>query len=208
MTFDISGHREIYNGTNTVDFFYITAFCRGDDCHRPIGIMATAKVAQHIIFAAYNNRAELTDCFNLVEVWPEPPTPTCPEFVPAEAETIFLEAEDSRLRKKWNSAAMAYRLALEAALKSISLGDTEKDAAYQKKTLFGKIDFLADNNLITGAIKDWSHAVRDAGNSGAHEAGKVGGPEVEDQANFTRMALVYLFEMPERVRMLRAQKTE
>jgi Domain of unknown function (DUF4145) len=52
------------------------------------------------------------------------------------------------------------------------------------------------------------HYIRLLGNEAAHDEKEPEQQEIDDLANLTRMTLVYLFEMPERVRRLREKGNE
>lgn len=205
MTFDVTGFRadeseESFFGEYP-GIFGITAFCRNPKCCLPVAVIAIAKIDVESAKEKLSSADGVTHFFQIRDVWPEPPKPSCPEYVPAEVERAFLEAEDCRLRKNWGSAAMSYRRALERAVNAIHPeGGTNSLAKTLKE--------LEREQRITPDIASWADEIRIIGNGVAHDAKDPGEAEVEDQANFTRMALVYLFEMPERVRLLRGKKTE
>lgn len=143
-----------------------------------------------------NANHDVTRLFNGHIIYPPRPTPKSPQYVSANVERIFLEAEDNRMRKKFESAGMAYRKALDVATKEIMPSNRDMLAARLRK--------MQEEGRLTSEIADWAASVKQLGNDATHEPDAPTEDEVSDLANLTQMALVYLFEMPERVRQLRA----
>ena len=96
-----------------------------------------------------------------------------------------------------------YRKALERAVKTIHGFETALEE--KQATLASVVKKLSEENKLTTAIADWAKHIRLLGNDGAHEKEPPTQDDIEALANLTRMALIYLFEMPERVAKLRGK---
>lgn len=178
---------------------YLTGFCRG--CRHPIGIRISPKNVNNKIRFTLERGGDITEESNITQIWPEVKKPKAPDFVPDNVASAFLEAERCRLRGDFGSAAMSYRKALERSVNKIH---PNGGANALVKTLHE----LATEGRITTDIADWAKEIRILGNAGAHEEEDPTQEEVADQANLTAMALAYLFEMPERVRLMRERRAE
>lgn len=207
MTFDVAGTHQCGVSRSGAPILSVVCFCRS--CG--IGVATLAKVnnaALHMKGANLETLIHLNTVldgvFDFVEIWPSRPKPECPEFVPPDVERAFLQAEDNRIRNHNATAAMAYRRALERAVKNLS--DFETTEAERKANLAKVIKRLADANRLTPEISNWASEIKELGNDGAHDIEEPTDAEVASQAALTRMALIYLFEMPERVRRLREER--
>lgn len=97
---------------------------------------------------------------------------------------------------------MTYRRALEMATK-----DKARDLP-ERKILAQRIELLAKENRLTPALADWANHIKDLGNEAAHEEDEPTEPDINALASLTRMTLIYLYEMPERVRRMREEAQE
>lgn len=135
--------------------------------------------------------------FDTVRIIPAPEAPKAPDHVPAAVARVFVQARDSQRRQQFDTAAMAYRKALDVALK---LYEPEIGGMMNQR-----INALADKHALTPALKDWAHHVRLIGNEGAHEPEEPTKQDVDDLEAFTESVLEYLFTLPERIRIRRAR---
>ena len=98
------------------------------------------------------------------------------------------------------SCAM-FRRALQGSL--VILG------ANPKLSLIGQIDSL---HSLPDDIKDWAHQIRIFGNWGAHpdkdNLKDIKAEDVEEVYDFTSKFFIYVFIMPERVKLSRAKREE
>ena len=136
------------------------------------------------------------------QLWPEAPKPNVPDYLPADVESMMLEAEEVRLGKNFRSARATYRTVLDIATKELCPTRRGK-----RLRLIDRIDRLAKEHRITPALAEWAHAVRAITNESAHTAELVSREEAAEVAEITRMMLVYLFELPERVRLASKKRT-
>jgi hypothetical protein len=88
-------------------------------------------------------------------------------------------------------AGMAYRRVLELAV--------QDKGPELKGTLEKRINKLAAENVLTPAIAEWAHSIRDLGNEAAHDDAVPSEEDIVDLAAFTRVVLEYLYTMPAKV---------
>ncbi|WP_418610197.1 DUF4145 domain-containing protein [Gluconobacter cerinus] len=137
-----------------------------------------------------------------MEISPSYPTPDIPEYLPQTIERSFAEAERSRISGNILAAGMTYRRALEMATK-----DKARDLP-ERKILAQRIELLAKENRLTPALADWANHIKDLGNEAAHDEDEPTEADINALAALTRMTLIYLYEMPERVRRMREEARE
>lgn len=203
VTIDISGSCA---SSNKVWSF--VGFCRR--CHLGISLAVDAiQMQMHFGISDLErlvaSSQDLTPAAKILEIWPHYPEPSVPQGLPPDAERAFREAETNRAAKQNESAAMMYRKALERGVKRLHGFENALDE--KSATLAGVVKQLGKENKLTPDIAEWADHVRFLGNDGAHEENPPTDGEIDDLANLTRMALVYLFEMPERVALLRERRS-
>ena len=71
-----------------------------------------------------------------------------------------------------------------------------------------RINELATKNLITPALKDWAHGLRIVGNEALHDMEGVTIDEAKQAHELTRFMLIYLFTLPEQVRLSKETNQE
>ncbi|NVN44399.1 DUF4145 domain-containing protein [Asaia siamensis] len=184
-----------------------SAICRNGTCHGPISfafIASDAMIHRSLAYAGlFDGTATdvpditLTNGIDIIAMWPEEPRPNAPMYLPPNIEKAFLEAEECRLSRTVTAANMMFRRSLELATK-----DKGRDLD-QTGNLAQRIRILSDAGRLTPEIRDWATHIRLIGNEAAHDEETPTVESVEALANLTRMTLVYLYEMPERVRLLR-----
>ena len=126
-------------------------------------------------------------------VHPSRTSASCPAHVPAEAAKDFLEGCDNLADRRFVSAIMMFRRALEIGLK---LFTTEIDAWKLEK----RIDKLAEARLITPDLQQWAHKIRLEGNDAVHELSAPTQEQAEELQLFTELVLLYLFTLPAKVK--------
>jgi hypothetical protein len=129
--------------------------------------------------------------YNTTNVWPVHSPTAAPDSVPTAVARNFVQAEEARKRQHREAAGMAYRRALELALKDI--------APDLKGTLEKRINKLAEVSKLTPDLAAWAHSVRELGNEATHDEPEPTDVDVEDLGAFTRVVLEYLYTMPEKV---------
>lgn len=129
---------------------------------------------------------------SILNFWPKPIQFEAPKDLPTSIERIFLQAEDCSRRGAREAAGMAYRRALELAMKD--------RAPTLEGSLARRIDEFARQGSITVDVAQWAHLVRQLGNEAVHDEGEPTDDDVADLGAFTRVMLEYLFTLPERVK--------
>ena len=136
-----------------------------------------------------------------IDVLPERPAASCPPYCSADVSRAFIQAEENISRGNAEAAASMDRRALEIGTKLIA-----PDLAGLK--LNQRINELATKNLITPALKDWAHGLRIVGNEALHDMEGVTIDEAKQAHELTRFMLIYLFTLPEQVRLSKETNQE
>ena len=129
--------------------------------------------------------------FSVLRTYPDPPQVAVPSHLPEPVAKAFKEGNEV-LNTSPAAACAMFRRALELGLKSLC---PEVEAWKLEK----RIDKLADQHLITPAIRDWAHRLRLDGNDAVHG---LLDPEREDARAMQRLSyfvLIYVFTLPAQV---------
>lgn len=205
MTFDIVAQTVYSDGSyGSIRSHTVAVFCRS--C-RNGATLRLAFNAQQLMRIGLDHQSvwtyggDVTSIFVVKDIWPKPDKPSAPMYLPSAVESAFLEAEDSRLRGNRASAGAMYRKALDVATKRLDPSITDLNLAPRLRR-------LAQAQRLTPDIADWADRIRLLGNSAAHDDETPGEADIADLANLSRMALIYLFEMPEHIRIMREPKNQ
>lgn len=108
--------------------------------------------------------------------------------VPTDIGTDFQEALRCRSVRAYNATVEMCRRAIESScLEQGAKGDT----------LFDKIDFLANNGIITKPLRGMAHKIRLGGNRGAHPSQKkIEERDADAVVDFTRHYFEHVYVMP------------
>ncbi len=140
--------------------------------------------------------------FYLTKVHPKPQPVAVPEHLPELIARDYKEAADSLRRRSFTLAGMGFRKVLLRATTALAAG-TEITFT-KRENLKSRIDKLAHYHLITPAMREWAHQIRDDGNEANHEEDEVfDQPDAEQMQAFTELFLIYAFTLPERVKRAR-----
>lgn len=132
--------------------------------------------------------------FHVLSIEPKAQPIDIPKHLPATVAKAFKEGCDI-IKMAPNSACAAFRRALELALKDLS---PDIDAWKLEK----RIDRMAAEGKLTPALKEWAHQLRLDGNVAVHEDDATL-DEAKQIESLTRFVLMYLFTLPESVRLAR-----
>jgi hypothetical protein len=134
------------------------------------------------------------------EAWPKKPPLTIPAHLPDPVARNFMQAKECMAKKNFEeSASMSYRRTLELALKVF-------DDEIGKAKLVNRIDKIFDKGLISPAMKNWAHEIRELGNEGAHDMDIPDREDIEQMGLFTEQLLTHLFTMPKELELARAKR--
>jgi len=134
--------------------------------------------------------------FIILAIYPEEKPHDVPAGLPERVERAFREGCEI-VTKSPNGACGQFRRALELGLKDLA---TDVEAWKLEK----RIDKLADQNMLTPAIRDWAHHLRMDGNAALHEDEATVDFAAEMQ-ELTRFVLTYLYTLPKQVADARAK---
>ncbi|MBL8883240.1 MAG: DUF4145 domain-containing protein [Hyphomicrobium sp.] len=130
--------------------------------------------------------------------WPEASRVQIPEYLPADVERAFKQAEDNYARVGNEEAAgMMYRKALDVAVKKIDPS--------LSGTLGPKLKALHKQGKLTTDIAEWADHVRALGNEAAHDDTPIERDDLTDLRGLTDMVLRYLFSLPNLIRKRRGE---
>lgn len=136
------------------------------------------------------NSAELEANVFLAWVSPRPQTPDTLPDLPVDVANAFNEAEDNRTGKRWSSAAVMYRKAIERGLKH--------KFPEGKGMLNARIRDLEGKNALPHSLVELLDEVKFLGNDGAHDDDPTAA-DVAAGAEFTRLFLTYTFVLPAQI---------
>lgn len=147
----------------------------------------------------YGDHSIPSSRFDIIDIVPEPRAPVIPEHVPDRVAAKMLEAEELFLSGKLTACALAYRSAMERALKQMFPDD--------KGTLYARIQKAETEKRFPKAMIDWLKEVKAFGNDAAHEYDWDATPEDAEAArDFANLFLTYAYTMPERVQLARKKR--
>ena len=114
----------------------------------------------------------------------------------ADAYVAALSNSKSGLPGCWIAATIMARKSIELAV---------NDFGGEGKDLFTKINDLASRNIITPALREWAHTIRDIGNAGAHKEG-ASREDAEQAVYFAETLFIYLYTLPKMIEERRNKK--
>ncbi len=169
----------------------ILAICGA--CRMPI----TAQLAARYDTKPMDEPADIEDSFYTIQTWPTTSELSAPRHTPDPVAKRFIEAEKSYAAQSWISAVLMYRTTLDVATKGM-------EGVPPGLTFYKRLEWLHDNNRITGDMKDWADHVRLEGNDAAHDPEDFSQSDAEPLRLFTETFLRYAFELPGEVAKFRA----
>jgi hypothetical protein len=139
---------------------------------------------------------DITKFCDKIYVSPVRPNPEAPQNLSAEVKRAFLQAERARINKGLDAAGAMYRKALD-------VGTKQKAPDLAGLLLAARLRKMEEQGMLNPDVAEWAKHVRLLGNDAADGEDELTHKAIEDLANLTRMALIYLYEMPERKRLMR-----
>lgn len=144
------------------------------------------------------------------KIWPEYQKANAFEFLPADVQSAMSDAEEARvLGTPPKLVRAAYRTVIDVAIKFILARDHDKFCGQKPKRadLFHRIEFLAEQRILTDTLMEWAQGIRFITNEDVHTATPVTADEANEVAEFTNMLLQYLFELPGRMSRAKEEAT-
>ena len=133
------------------------------------------------------------------DVAPTPPSTAAPEFTPENAGRFFEQGMEN-LPRNWDAAGTMFRKALEAGLRDRWPKVTG--------TLYQRIEKVAAQGGLTEDMKDWAHQIRLDGNEAAHEDQPISEGRAQALSEFTKLFLLYVFNLPGMLAEARGQSDD
>lgn len=130
--------------------------------------------------------------------WPSA-TLSIPESTPDAIAHFYRQGLENLGARRWDAAGAMFRKTLDVATKAL-------DPDLKKLSLFHRIERLAEDGMLTPAMRAWSHEIRLDGNDAVHDET----PETEADATvtqrFAEAFLTYAFTLPAMVEANRAKR--
>ena len=136
-----------------------------------------------------------------VAMHPQRQAPIAPEHVIEVIAKDFIEAIDNLKGGRYTSAGMMFRRVLQRSTTALM----PDPSSLKSKNLSQRVDMLANDGVITEAMRDWATIIRLEGNSATHGEEEYGEDEFTAESadqlhRFTELFLIYAFSLPARVK--------
>ncbi|MDH4541072.1 MULTISPECIES: DUF4145 domain-containing protein [Sulfitobacter] len=132
------------------------------------------------------------DCYTIIDSAPKPPNRDVVGNLPGKIAGVFDEAEANFADGRHMSAATMYRKSIELTLKDLN--------PEGKGMLNARIRALQKEEAVPDTLIKLLDTVKFLGNEGAHDDEPPSPEDVERGRDFTRLFLVYSYELPARVK--------
>jgi hypothetical protein len=132
-----------------------------------------------------------------------------PEHVPDLIAGIFTEGASSFSAKCFNAAGAMFRLALDLATKDL-LPDgaaAQQPSARQRSNLAERIEWLLDNGVLPGGLRELAICIRQNGNDAAHD-GTLTEADAGDLLDFSVALLERVYTEPRRLEEAMARREQ
>ena len=206
ITFDVIGDSPIKNMLR--DFVICwNVFLKCRHCQKGVVAILASRDRQLIPPSSFSGNP-LNDENFLFRIYPEQQKPTTPEYLSEAIRKDFEEAVDNLKGGRYTSAGMMFRRVLQRSTTAL----IDNTSTLKSKTLKLRVDILAEQGIITEAMRDWTDIIRLEGNSANHDEEEFGQDEFTaedaDQLHrFTELFLIYAFTLPARVKQYHEQST-
>ena len=133
--------------------------------------------------------------FTLAAIYPASRKITAPEHTPDEIAKDYKEAMDNLRRENFTSAGMMFRKVLERSTMKLA----PDGGNFGAMTLYQRIDNLAEQHILTPAMKDLAGIIRLEGNQAAHGSEEFDRASAMSMQSFVELFLRYIFTLPKSV---------
>lgn len=138
---------------------------------------------------------QLVENISIINYYPNAANTDIPQCLPESVHKSFLEGVQTKNNQP-NAACAMFRRSLEISLKIV-------DPDSKARNLAERIEILSKNNQITPSLKEWAHKIRLDGNDAIHEIPDSSLFDAEQMYLFTKYVLIYLFTLPEQIKIAR-----
>lgn len=190
------------------------ARCTDHSCLRFVSF--TARINSYanrdsILLASKSRRKgtfSLTKVASDLKIFPEPPKPDIPEFLPENIHRLFSDAEKVRLLGEAGAGAAVgqYRSVLDKTLHALAIEAALPTTDSKGKELprFPLLERLSEAELLPSSVREWigSAGIRKILTAASHGE-KITVEQAREMADITRFILVYVFTLPSRVKQAR-----
>lgn len=190
------------------------ARCMNAGCSRFVSFtahVATYQEREDLLLEAKSRRKDVlvvTEFVSNMKIFPEPPKPDVPEFLPDDIRELFSDAEAVRLIGEQGARASVgqYRSVLDKTLPALAQ-DAEvptTDDKGKELSRFPLLDRLSKADVLPTSIRNWigSDGIRKILTAASHGE-KITSEQAQELSDITRFILIYVFTLPERVKRAR-----
>jgi hypothetical protein len=132
-----------------------------------------------------------------------------PDHLPEDIVAAFKEGAACYSIGAYNGAACMFRLCLDMVSRPLLPAEDAQGApkpnAFQRRNLGPRLDWLFDQRLLPGELRELAGSVKDDGNDGAH-AGNLSKEDAEDLLDFTEAFLERLITEPKKLELAQARR--
>ena len=139
--------------------------------------------------------------FSLDAIYPASRKITAPGHTPDEIARDYKEAMDNLRRENFTSAGMMFRKVLERSTMKLA----PDGGNFGAMTLYQRIDNLAEQHILTPAMKDLAGIIRLEGNQAAHGSEEFDQASAMSMQSFVELFLLYIFTLPKSVEKARSK---
>lgn len=175
--------------------YLLTAVC--NTCRGPV-LVRLKPTGKSGISPMNCDHISMANNFSVTDIWPQSPRVRMVDHLPGNVASAFIEAEHNRADHRYPSAGMAYRRAIERALKHL--------APEGKGMLNARIRQIEAQNALPRGLIELLDAVKLLGNDAAHEDEDPEPDDVARAAEFARLFFTYTFDLPAQVAAAKARR--
>lgn len=182
--------------------FSLAGECR--KCHKPVVATCSALLAdaKKLHTCVADSEETMTFPGTVDAIYPQPVPPYCHPALPEKVNETFIDLQKMiRENKQPHMIIMGCRAVLEVAVRQLEDEETKQ----KNITLHQRILDLFQKGIITVSLKDWAIKIKEYGNGAAHEM-KGTPEEAKELVEFTKIFLLFTFEMPATIEALRSTK--
>lgn len=139
----------------------------------------------------------------LLKSYPTPAPSRCPEHTPDNLKRLFLQAADANKRDAPDASGAMSRKVIDNSTQLLL-----KDEAKKYGTIYARIEALKNKGTLTPELAAWAHEVRLGGNDAAHDLEPFTPEEAGELLDFAELYLIYVYTLPERLKLRRAKAAE
>ena len=136
--------------------------------------------------------------WHIVNTYPKPQPSKSPTHTPDDLKRIFLQAADAFKRNLPDASGAMSRKVMDVSTQQLVKQLSDQTKTF--KTIYDRIEALANNGLLTPDLKDWAHQLRLGGADAAHDLDPFTPEEASELLDFAELYLTYVYSLPGRLK--------